>query len=71
MVRAMHEIQLKDRKRSKDMMLCLNETVDLLAMVNSVHWCGHVLRREGFDALRIVFDFELEGQRKKGKSKRT
>ena len=34
----MCEIQLKDRKRSKDLMLMvgLNETIDQLAMPNSV-----------------------------------
>ena len=38
MVRAMFGIQLKDRKRSKDLMLMLdlNETMDNLAMANSV-----------------------------------
>ena len=47
MVRAMCGVQLKDRKRSTDLMfmLGLNETIDKLAMVNSVCWHGHVLRR--------------------------
>ena len=49
MVRAMCGIQLKDRKRSNDMMfmLGLSGTIDHLAMANSVHWYDHVLRREG------------------------
>ena len=44
MVRTMCEVQLKDRKRSKDLMLMLglNETIGQLAMA----WHGHVLRRE-------------------------
>ena len=48
MVRAMCGVQLKDRKRSTDMMfiLCLKETMDQLAMANNVRWYGHVLRRE-------------------------
>ena len=39
MVRAMCGVQLKDRKRSKDLMLMLglNETIDQLAMANSAH----------------------------------
>ena len=37
-----------DKKRSTHLMftLDLNETIDQLAMVNSVRWYGHVLRRE-------------------------
>ena len=39
---------VQDRKGSTDLMfmLGLNETIDQLAMANSVHWHGHVLRRE-------------------------
>ena len=48
MVRALCEVQLKYRIRSTDLMfmLCLSEPIDQLAMANSVHWFGHVLRRE-------------------------
>ena len=65
MVRAMRGVQLKDRKRSMDLMfmLGLKETIDQLAMANSVRWYGHVLRR--------ALGFEVEGQRKKGRLKRT
>ena len=40
-------VQLKDIKRSTDLMLMLdlNEVIDNLAMVNTVRWYGHVLRR--------------------------
>ena len=38
MVRAICGVQLKDIKISKDLMLHLNETMDLLAMANSVRW---------------------------------
>ena len=46
-MRAMCGVQLKDRKRSTDLMLMLglSETIDQLTMANSVHWYGHVLRR--------------------------
>ena len=34
------------------LMLDLNETIDQLAMANSVHWYDHVLRREDDHVLR-------------------
>ena len=36
-------------------MLGLLEAIDKLAMANSVHWYGHVLRRS--------FDFEVKGRK--------
>ena len=64
MVRAMCRIQLKDRKRSKVLMLGLNETMVHLSVANSVLWYGHVLRREDCRVLRSSLDFEVEGHRK-------
>ena len=63
----------KTEKRSMDLMfmLGLNETIDQLAMANSVCWHGHVLRREDGHILRRALDFEVEGQRKKWRLKRT
>ena len=52
-------------------MLGLNETIDQLAMENSVHWYGHMSRRKDDHVLRRALDLEAEGQRKKGRSKRT
>ena len=40
-------------------MLCLNETIDQMAMANSVRCYGHVLR--------WALDFEVEVQRNKGR----
>ena len=73
MVRAIFGVQLKDSKRYSDLMfmLGLNETIDQLAMANSVHWHCHVLRREDGHVLRRALDFEVEGQKKKGRPKRT
>ena len=73
MVRSLCGVQLKDRKSSMDLMLMfgLNETIDHLAMANSVHWDGHVLRREDGHVIRRALDFEVEGQRKKGRPNRT
>ena len=43
MVRAICGVQLKDRKRSMDLMfmLGLNETMEQLTIANSVRWYGH------------------------------
>ena len=71
-LRAMFGVQLKDRQRSIDLMIMfgLSETIDKLAMANSVRWDGHVLRREDDHVLRRALDFKVEGQRKKGMPKR-
>ena len=73
MVRAICGVQFKDRKKSTDYMSMfgLSETIDQLAMANSVRWYGHVLRREGGHVMRRALDIEVEGQRKKGRPKRT
>ena len=70
MVRVMCGVQLKDRKRSTDLMFMsgLTETIDQSAMANSVHWNGHGLTGEGGHVSRRTLDFEVEGQRKKGRS---
>ena len=73
MVRAMCGVQLKDRKSTTDLifMLGLNETIDQMALGNSICWYGHVLGREDGHVMRRTLDFEVEGQRKKGRPKRT
>ena len=74
-MRAMCGVQLTDRKRSKKLMFMMGlmETMYQLAMVNSVRWYGRLLRREDGHILRRAFnrDFEVEGQRKKGRPMRT
>ena len=42
-----------------------------LAILSSVRWNSHVLRREDGHILRRALDFEVEGQRKNGKTNRT
>ena len=73
-LKAMCGVQLKDRKKSVDLMFmfCLNEAVDQLAVANSVCWYGHVwlLRREDCHILRMALGFEVEGQRRNGRPKR-
>ena len=64
----MCRVHLADRKRAVDLVLIfgLNEGIDLLPMASRVRWYGHVLRREDGHVLRRAFEFEVEGQRKKG-----
>ena len=73
MLRAMCGVQVKDIKRSTDLMfmLGLSETRDQLAMANTVRWFGHVLRREDGHVIRKALDVEVDGQRKKGRPKMT
>ena len=47
------------------------ETIDQLAMANRDRWHGHVLSREDVHILWMALDFEVEGQRKKRRLKRT
>lgn len=52
-----------DRRRTEDLMamLGLAELVELLARVNGVGWCGHVLRRDEERVLNRVSRFEVNG----------
>ena len=52
------------------LMLGLKEIIDRLEMANSVHWYGHVMRREDCHVWRRSLALVDEGQIKKGKSKR-
>ena len=72
MVRGMCGVQLKDRKRSTNFMftLGLNETIDKLVIANNVRRYGHVMRKVDGHILRRALNFEVEGQRKKGRLKR-
>ena len=64
MLSAMYGALFIDRQRAKNLilMLCLNETMDHLAVSNSVHWYGHVLRREDCHVFRMALEFEVEGK---------
>ena len=52
-------------------MMGLSETIDQLAMADSVHWYGHVLRRKDGHVLIMALDFEVKVQRNKGRPKKT
>ena len=67
MLRAMCGVQLIKSYADLMFTLGLKETIDQLAMANNVCWHGHVLWREDDHALY----FEVEGQRMKGRPKRT
>ena len=41
----------------------LNETIDYLATTSSVHWYGHVLRREDGDVLSRALELRLRIKR--------
>ena len=64
MVRELCGVQLKDRKKSMDLMLMfgMSITIDHSAMANRVHWYGHVMRIENGHVLRKALDFMVEGQ---------
>ena len=65
MVIAMCGVQLKDSKKSKDLLLSLNKTIDQLAMASSVCWYGHVLKRKDGHVLRRALNFGGEDQNKR------
>ena len=73
MVRIVCGVQVKDRKRSMNLMLILgfNVALDQLAMANCVHWYVHELRREDVHVVRRALYFEVDDQRKKWSPKRT
>ena len=72
-MRAICGVQLKDIKIYTKLMfiLGLNENLEQLSMVYNVHWYSHVLRREDGHVLRRALVFEVDGQRKKRRLKRT
>ena len=65
MLRAICVIQLKDRKRPKELLhvLEVSEAIDQMAIVNSVHWCGYLSCKENCHIFRGVLEFEVECQR--------
>ena len=64
MVRAMSGAQLKDRKRSTDLifMLGLNETIDRLSMANSAHWNGRVFCQRKKGRPKRTWKIQVEGE---------
>ena len=52
------------------LMLGLNETIGQMAMGNTDHWHGNMLRREDVHVTRKASHFDVECQRKKGRTKK-
>ena len=60
-------------EKVKDLMLVLvlSNTTDQLVIANCFYWFGYAFWREDGHVLRRALDFKVEGQRKKGRPKRT
>ena len=73
MVREMCGAKLMEKKRTEDLMEMsgLKETVAQMAKANGVRWYGHVLRRDDGHVLRKALEFEVRGNRKRGRPKKT
>ena len=71
--RAICGAKLMEKKRTEDLveMLGLKETVVQMAKANGVRWYGYVLRRDDGHILRKALDFEVKGNRKRGRPKKT
>ena len=68
MMRAMCGVKLIEKRSQKLVsLLSLKDTLDGLARMCGVQWCGHVLRRDDVDVLRKVLNFEVAGRRGHGK----
>ena len=65
--------EINGQEVDKDLMwmLDLNETIDQLAKAYSVHWYGHVLRRDKKNFLRRALDIAVKGTRKRGRPMKT
>ena len=66
MVRAMCDQKVVDEKTTEEQMDMLGFTIDRLATANGVRRCGHVLRKDDDNVLRVALDLEVSGKRKRG-----
>jgi len=76
MVRRMCDVKVKDRVPSKELRerLGIDDIglpVILVLQQNRLQWYGHVLQKEGTDWLKKCTEYEMEGSRPRGRSKRT
>ena len=73
MVRAMCGVKLVDKRNTTELMdmLGLRVAADKLAKANAVRLYGHVLRREEDNVLRKALRLTVEGQRRRGRPKKT
>ena len=70
-MKSMCGVKSEDRKNTEELMelLGLKETLDKMAKANGVRWYGHVIRREDDNILKKAMMMEVNGQRKRGRSK--
>jgi len=72
MVRLMSGIEHKDRFPSKELRERLGiDDIALVLQQNRLRWYGHVLRIEDDDWVKKCMEYEVEGPRPRGRSKRT
>ena len=73
MVRAMCGMRPVEGRGTAELMdvLGLRETIDGLAKANGVRWYGYVLRREEDNVLKKALRFTVEGQRGRGRPRKT
>ena len=67
------EGELMEKKRTEDLMEMsgLKEAAVRMANTNGVRWYGHVLRTDDGPVLRKALEFEVRGERKPGRPKKT
>jgi len=71
MVRWMSNVKIKDRVPSKEMRERLAiDDIMLTPHQNRLRWYGHVLRKEDTDWVKKYMEYEVEGSRPRGRSKR-
>jgi len=72
MVRWMCGIKLKDRFPSKELRERLGiDDIALVLQQNRLRWYGHVVRQEDDDWVKKCMEYEVVGQRPRGRPKRT
>ena len=72
-VRSMCGVKLVNKKNMEELMemLGLKEMLDRMAKSNGARWYGHVIRRDDDNILKKAMMLEVNGKRKRGRSKMT
>jgi len=72
MVRCMCNVKVKDRVWSKELRERLGiDDIILILQQNRLRWYGHVLVEEDTDWVKKCMEYEVEGSRPRGRSKRS
>jgi len=72
MVRWMCGVKLKDRLPSKELRERLGiDDIALVLQQNTLRWYGHVLRKDDDDLVKKCMEYEIQGSRPRGRTKRT